>query len=70
MAPGTEFAPDFCAAIGPLQLGVVLVIDYYHRFSWGNVYLLMSLFTRPIRDFQSQGQGENTSLAWYPLRAP
>ena len=25
--PGTEFAYDFCARIGPLQLGVVLV-DY------------------------------------------
>ena len=25
MAPGTEFARDFCARIGPLQLGVVLV---------------------------------------------
>ena len=25
MAPGTEFARDFCAGIGPLQLGVVLV---------------------------------------------
>ena len=24
-APGTEFARDFCAGIGPLQLGVVLV---------------------------------------------
>ena len=26
MAPGTEFARDFCAGIGPLQHGVVLVI--------------------------------------------
>ena len=26
MAPGTEFARDFCAGIGPLQLGVVLVL--------------------------------------------
>ena len=25
MAPGTEFARDFCAGIGPLQLGVVFV---------------------------------------------
>ena len=25
MAPGTESARDFCAGIGPLQLGVVLV---------------------------------------------
>ena len=26
MAPGTEFARYFCAGIGPLQLGVVLVL--------------------------------------------
>ena len=26
MAPGSEFTRDFCAGIGPLQLGVVLVI--------------------------------------------
>ena len=25
MAPGTEFARDVCAGIGPLQLGIVLV---------------------------------------------
>ena len=25
MAPGSEFARDFCAGIGPLQLGVVVV---------------------------------------------
>ena len=25
MSPGTEFARVFCAGIGPLQLGVVLV---------------------------------------------
>ena len=30
MAPGTEFAHDFCAGIGPLQLGVVLVIIIIH----------------------------------------
>ena len=28
MAPGTEFAHYFCAGIGPLQLGVVLVSNY------------------------------------------
>ena len=27
MAPGIEFARDFCAGIGPLQLGVVLVCN-------------------------------------------
>ena len=26
MAPGNEFARDLCAGIGPLQLGVVLII--------------------------------------------
>ena len=30
MAPGTEFARDFCAGIGPLQLGVVLVTLFYN----------------------------------------
>ena len=29
MSPGTEFARDFCAGIGPLQLGVVLVYKSY-----------------------------------------
>ena len=29
MAPGTEFARDFCAGIGPLQLGVVLVFYFF-----------------------------------------
>ena len=32
MSPGTEFARDFCAGIGPLQLGVVLVSIYF-RYS-------------------------------------
>ena len=33
MSPDTEFARDFCAGIGPLQLGVVLVFfrfQYFH----------------------------------------
>ena len=34
MAPGTEFARDFCAGIGPLQLGVVLV---YLKIAMGPV---------------------------------
>ena len=29
MSPGTEFARDFCAGIGPLQLGVVLVFVFF-----------------------------------------
>ena len=32
MAPGTEFARDFCAGIGPLQLGVVLVYLFIYLF--------------------------------------
>ena len=31
MAPGTEFARDFCAGIGPLQLGVGLVYFSFGR---------------------------------------
>ena len=31
MSPGTEFARDFCAGIGPLQLGVVLVCVCFLR---------------------------------------
>ena len=29
MSPSTEFAGDFCARIGPLQLGVVLVFTTF-----------------------------------------
>ena len=32
MAPGTEFARDFCAGIGRLQLGVVLVFFLFNFF--------------------------------------
>ena len=32
MSPGTEFASDFCAGIGPLQLGVVLVLVFLGFF--------------------------------------
>ena len=32
MAPGTEFARDFCAGIGPLQFGVVLVYCAFSKF--------------------------------------
>ena len=35
MAPGTEFARDFCAGIGPLQLGVVLV-SFFIIFLWAS----------------------------------
>ena len=37
MSPDTEFARDFCAGIGPLQLGVVLVVfSIYFRNSDGD----------------------------------
>ena len=35
MAPGTEFARDFCAGIGPLQLGVVLVFAVFLTYDQG-----------------------------------
>ena len=34
MAHGTEFARNFCAGIGPLQLGVVLKMRYYMEVLW------------------------------------
>ena len=45
MTPGTEFARDFCAGIGPLQLGVVLVFtDYLTDFcSFGSIFLVYDL---------------------------
>ena len=35
MAPLTEFARDFCAGMGPLQLGFVLVVYMTDRVFWG-----------------------------------
>ena len=35
MASGTELARDFCAGIGPLQLGVVLV-SFFIIFLWAS----------------------------------
>ena len=57
MAPGTEFAGDFCAVIGPLQLGVVLVI------------MFLSLVT--LRTFIkiNECRGLNTIVSfYYPLK--
>ena len=34
MSPGTEYTRDFCAGIGPLQLGVVLVLFSFICFSY------------------------------------
>ena len=39
--PSTELSRDFCAGIGPLQLGVVLVM--YH-FEWPKVIILHCIF--------------------------
>ena len=39
--PGTELPRDFCAGIGPQQLGVVLVFIY---FFITNVDILFSMF--------------------------
>ena len=46
MAPGTEFARDFCAGIGPLQLGVVLV---YLLFYDMNILDYKTLGTSTLR---------------------
>ena len=65
MAPGTEFVRDFCAGIGPLQLGVVLVIiiTMYNnnndkKNNWSTVLALTilssSLFQSDIVIFQQQ----------------
>ena len=52
MSHGTEFVRDFCAGIGPLQLGVVLVylivtshVDSLHLF----VYYTMNA-NKQVRD--------------------
>ena len=42
MAPGTEFARDFCAGIGPLQLGVVLVRLFIY-FSLGQIVTIENI---------------------------
>ena len=41
MAPGTEFAREFCAGIGPLQLGVVLVLSIFSVKKNQNVIMLI-----------------------------
>ena len=43
MAPGTEFAYDFCAGIGPLQLGIVLcdILIPFHSQIWVKDIALM-----------------------------
>ena len=43
MAPGTEFPRDFCAGIGPLQLGVVLVIYFFQLTGSQSLILSLSL---------------------------
>ena len=55
MSPGTEFARDFCAGIGPLQLGVVLVLGtillYLHNI-WITklpIYIYDLVYERTIK---------------------
>ena len=48
MAPGTEFARDFCAGIGPLQLGAVLV--YYTTF----IYTIPSQFESIFKEIKGR----------------
>ena len=48
IAPGNEFARDFCAGIGPLQLGVVLVISKIQIANNNNLFSLTS--TRLIKE--------------------
>ena len=59
MAPGTEFARYFCAGIGPLQLGVVLVLLPFKLPSQCLFLLLFSLikgiaFVRHLFDYISK----------------
>ena len=44
MSPGTEFARDFCAGIGLLQLGVVLVFLF--------IFEIVELHTSTLRFFK------------------
>ena len=47
MAPGTEFARDFCVGIGPLHLGVVLVyLLYVKHFLSKNTKISKSMLKR------------------------
>ena len=39
--PSTELPRDFCAGIGPLQLGVVLVRDIFRYHKEGMIYLII-----------------------------
>ena len=39
MGPCTAFARDFCAGIGPLQLGVVLVLSLFRLLNYLCVYI-------------------------------
>ena len=43
MAHGTELARDFCAGIGPLQLGVVLVFVFILLTSSGYMALILAM---------------------------
>ena len=51
MSPVSEFTPDFCAGIGPLQLGVMLVL-----FSFTYFIFLIRFWSRPAVSVGEPGQ--------------
>ena len=55
MTPSTELPHDFCAGIGPLQLGVVLVTTYYETRinSWFNTKRIKELLETVFFNFQT-----------------
>ena len=59
MTPGTEFARDFCAGIGPLQLGVVLIfcIIFSHcvMFLRGGIYFKCQSILKEHNTYESIG---------------
>ena len=61
MAPGTEFARDFCAGIGPLQLGVVLVSI---TFFWKSLSLPLNCV---LRSLISYSFGIEQNLVTFPV---
>ena len=66
MAPGTEFARDFCVGGGPLQLGVVLVFYFFQFFSeLPHCSSALCLFCHPITLLGIPGGFQNI-IAFYP----
>ena len=65
MSPGTEFARDFCAGIGTLQRGVVLVSSV----SWQAIRLLRRVHFGRVYESRERALGpfraEKTKECWY-----